>query len=269
MGVRPSEICSNIDIQVSRKRHGFFVNKILEAPRPWPAPQRPWSLAMTWDNLAFIHWPVSAEQLAPLIPPPLTLDLYDGTAWLGLVPFEMRDVHPRSLPALPWISHFMELNLRTYVTAGGKPGVWFFSLDAANPIAVWLARRFFHLPYYNARMSNHFRESAYHYFSQRTHRNASEANLMCSYRETGPEFTAEPGTLDDWLTARYCLYAADKSKQVWRGEIHHQPWPLQPAETEISVNTMFAPIGMKAPQTPFVVHFAKSLPVIAWDLEPV
>ncbi len=226
-------------------------------------------MAMRWDDLAFIHWPISPDQLRPLIPADLTLDLFDGSAWLGLVPFEMRAVHPRKLPSLPWISNFLELNLRTYVTGADKPGVWFFSLEAANPLAVQLARRFFHLPYFNARMSSHEKEAGHYYFSHRTHRNAPAANLMCTYWPTGPIQPAAPGSFEEWLTARYCLYATDPDQTVWRGEIHHIPWPLQAAEVEISINTMFAPIGMKAPQSPFIVHFAKTLEVVAWDLEPL
>jgi uncharacterized protein YqjF (DUF2071 family) len=136
-------------------------------------------------------------------------------------------------------------------------------------MAVQLARRFFHLPYFNARMSSHEKEEGHYYFSHRTHRNAPAANLMCTYWPTGPIQPVAPGSFEEWLTARYCLYAADPDQTVWRGEIHHIPWPLQAAEVEISINTMFAPIGMKAPQSPFIVHFAKTLEVVAWDLEPL
>ena len=110
-------------------------------------PSRPWVLAMQWHDLLFMHWPMAPAALRPLVPPPLELDTRDGTAWIGVVPFRMQGVHPHLMPNLPWISAFAELNVRTYVTIGGKPGVWFFSLDAANPLAVRAARLGFRLPY--------------------------------------------------------------------------------------------------------------------------
>src|SRR4051794_18976444 len=118
--------------------------------RPWPVPQSPWVMAMQWLDLLFMHWPVPAKALRSYIPRNLEIDTYDGTAWIGVVPFRMAGVRPRMTPALPWLSAFPELNVRTYVTIGGKPGVWFFSLDAGNPVAVEGARSLFHLNYYNA-----------------------------------------------------------------------------------------------------------------------
>src|SRR5579871_2268047 len=116
------------------------------AHRPWTLPPRPWAMAMRWHDLAFLHWPVPAQTIRPLIPPALDVDSYDGKAWIGVVPFRMTGVRPRFVPSLPGLSAFPEINVRTYVTTGGKPGVWFFSLDAAHRLAVWTARRTFHLP---------------------------------------------------------------------------------------------------------------------------
>jgi len=116
------------------------------AHRPWPLPERPWIMTQTWHDLLFAHWPVDKERLRAKLPPGIALDLFDGQAWLGVVPFRMSNVAPRGLPALPWVSAFPELNVRTYVTRDGKPGVYFFSLDAANPLAVQTARTLFHLP---------------------------------------------------------------------------------------------------------------------------
>ena len=122
------------------------------AHRPWPLPSRPWVLAMQWHDLLFMHWPVSPAVLRPAIPPMLELETFDGAAWLGVTPFRMKGTRPPLVPPLPWFSAFPELNVRTYVTAEGKPGVWFFSLDAGNPLAVRGARALFHLPYYGAVM---------------------------------------------------------------------------------------------------------------------
>jgi uncharacterized protein len=122
------------------------------AHRPWPAPHEPWLLAMAWHDLLFMHWPIRPAALLPYIPAGLALETFDGMAWIGVVPFRMSGVRPRLVPAVRWISGFAELNVRTYVVAEDKPGVWFFSLDAGNPVAVEMARDVFHLPYYNANM---------------------------------------------------------------------------------------------------------------------
>jgi uncharacterized protein YqjF (DUF2071 family) len=121
--------------------------------RPWPIPKRPWMGRQSWHDLAFLHWPIAAAALRPLVPPSLEVQEFEGTSYIGVVPFRMTDVAPRLLPSMPWLSAFPELNVRLYVERDGKPGVWFLSLDAANPVAVWAARRFFHLPYYLASMS--------------------------------------------------------------------------------------------------------------------
>lgn len=226
-------------------------------------------MAMCWHDLLFMHWPVPAAALRRHIPEALAIDTFDGTAWIGVVPFRMSGVRPRCVPALPRLSAFAELNVRTYVVAGGKPGVWFFSLDAAEPFAVWAARRVFHLPYYDARMSCAPDREAIRYSSIRTHRGAAPAMFQGRYRPSGAVYHARPGTLDHWLTARYCLYAADRSGLLWRGDIHHAPWPLQPAEAEMEVNTMVDQIGLSLPHVPPLLHFARRLDVVAWLLERV
>jgi uncharacterized protein YqjF (DUF2071 family) len=176
----------------------------------------------------------------------------------------MTGVRPRALPPLPWLSAFPELNVRTYVTTRGKPGVWFFSLDAANRLAVRIARRFFHLPYYDARMTSECADGRVHYTSHRTHQSAPPAAFQGQYRSIGPVSYASPGTLDCWLTERYCLYAVDRHGRVWRGDIHHARWPLQPAEAEVSVNTMTQQIGLTLPDTPPLLHFARRQDVVGW-----
>ena len=225
---------------------------------------------MTWHDLLFAHWPVPAAALRALIPAPLQVDEYDGTAWLGVVPFRMSKVTPRGVPALPWLSAFPELNVRTYVTAEGKPGVWFFSLDAANPVAVAVARAWYHLPYFRARVRcAALASGGVRYESMRTHRGAPAAQLRGEYRPVAPASPATRGTLDYFLTERYCLYAADAHGRVFRGEIHHRPWPLQSAEADFAINTMALAHGVTLPQRAPLLHFARTLDVLAWPLEPV
>ena len=226
-------------------------------------------MRMRWCDLAFLHWPVPAAEIQRHLPPGLELDLFEGQAWVGVVPFRMEDVAPRGVPALPWLSAFAELNLRTYVVAEGKPGVWFFSLDAANPVAVRVARAVVHLPYFDAKMRCEKREGWTHYASQRTHRGAAAAEFRAQYRVTAKICRAQRGTLEHWLTERYCLYAADERRRIFRGEIAHPPWPLQPGVVEIEANTLADALGFSLSGPPSLVHCAGRLEVVAWSLEAV
>jgi hypothetical protein len=235
-------------------------------------------MTQTWYNLLFAHWPVPPDVMRRAVPGALELDTFDGQAWIGVVPFGMSRVYPRWTFAVPWLSYFLELNVRTYVTRDGKPGVYFFSLDAANPIAVELARRWYRLPYFNARMTMQPGLGArgaggwIEYHSLRTHRNAPPAEFKSRYRPVGEVFLSRPGTLEYFLTERYCLYTTMPNGEVYRGEIHHPPWPLQVAEAEIDVNTMTSPClsphGARLPDVPPVLHFARQLETVEWAIRP-
>jgi uncharacterized protein len=244
--------------------------------RPWPPPNRPWVLAMQWHELLFMHWPVHPSVLRPYIPPALELETFEGTAWLAVTPFSMAGTRPRLVPPLPWVSDFPELNVRTYVTAEGKPGVaegkpgvWFFSLDAGNPMAVRGARYLFHLPYYDASMASERCDGVMRYTSMRTHRGAPHAEFVARYRPTGPVYRSAVGSIEYWLTERYCLYAANRRGEIWRGDIHHARWPLQPAEAEVERNTMADQLRLILPKGEPLLHFAKRLDVVGWTLEAV
>lgn len=231
--------------------------------RPWPRPRAPWLLAMQWHDLLFAHWPLRPEQLRPLIPPALTLETFDGQAWLAVVPFRMAGTRLRGTPAIPPVAAFPELNVRTYVTAGGRPGVWFFSLDAASLPAVEAARLAYHLPYVHAAMGCDREGDQVRYRSRRFPGCPRPAAFEARYGPAGATYRAAPGSLEHWLTERYCLYAANRRGQVWRGEIDHAPWPLQPAEAAIALNTMAAPLGLRLEGAP-LLHFARRIDVVAW-----
>lgn len=221
-------------------------------------------MAQSWHDLLFMHWRVPPEALWPLIPASLQLDTYEGQCWLGIVPFRMTGVRLRVMPALPGLSAFPELNVRTYVIAEGKPGVWFFSLDAGNPIAVAVARAWFHLPYFRARISLEERDGWIDYHIVRTPRRAAPAVLRVRYRPAGQVFFAKPETLEHWFTERYCLYAADSRGRIFRGDICHPPWPLQPTEAEISENSMASAVGIELPRETPLLHFARRQDVLVW-----
>jgi len=235
--------------------------------RPWPRPKRPWAMRMRWRDLLFAHWSVDPAVVAPLIPRGLELDLFEGSCYVGAVPFLMEGVTPRLVPPLPGLHAFPELNLRTYVNRDGKPGVWFFSLDAGQKLAVRVARRLFHLPYFDAKFEIEMTGEEVRYSATRTHRGAAEAKFTATYRPLGPMYHARSGTLEDWLTARYCLYAADPALRIYRGEIDHDLWPLQRAEADMEVNTLGTWLGIELKPNPDLLHFAKSLDVKAWMVE--
>lgn len=234
--------------------------------RPYPAPTAKPVMYQRWHDLLFMHWTVSLELLRPHIPLSLEIDTFEGQAWLAVVPFRMSHIHPRGLFPVPWLSAFPELNVRTYVIRDGKPGVWFFSLEAANPIAVSIARNWFKLPYFNARMNCVESSTGISYSSHRTHRNAPSCDFVGKYKPITDVAIPKPGTLEYFLTARYCLYTADKSGRVYRGEIDHEPWRLQVAEAGVETNTMAEPIGVKLVGEP-LLHFSKRIDVKVWGLE--
>jgi uncharacterized protein YqjF (DUF2071 family) len=235
--------------------------------RPWPLPKRPWLMGQTWYDLLFAHWSVAPELLQPLVPAPLELDVRDGRAWLGVTPFRVGGLRSRGTPPLPWLSHFPELNVRTYVHFGGRSGIWFFSLDAARVAAVVAARRSYRLPYFHAQMTIAREGTTISYQSRRIDSSGMPAGLRARYAPSGQRLAIEDGSLERWLTERYCLYVVDERGRALRGEIHHSPWPLQPAEATFEANTMAAPLAVDLASPP-LLHFSARQDVLIWGLEP-
>jgi hypothetical protein len=221
-----------------------------------------------WLDLLFIHWPVPASEIARHLPPGLEVDTYDGQAWIAVVPFRMRDVRPRWLPSIPGISHFPELNVRTYVVRDGKPGVWFFSLDADNAFAVRTARTFYSLPYFRAQMRCSRRDAWIDYSSRRNDSRAEPACFEGRYRRLEAMESVQPGSLEHFLTERYCLYTADPEGRTLRAEIHHRPWPLHRAEAELDRCTYLEASGFESPQIEPLLHYSPRIEVAVWRLAP-
>jgi uncharacterized protein len=237
------------------------------AHRPWPLPARPWLMGQTWYQLLFAHWALPREVVRPLVAEPLRLDERDGHAWLGITPFVVGGLRPHGAPPLPWLSRFPELNVRTYVDYGGRPGIYFFSLDAARLAAVVAARRSYRLPYFHAEMSAVREGSSVRYESLRKGSAGPRVEFRGRYGPTGPRLPTVDGTLERWLTERYCLYVVDERGRVLRGQIHHPPWPLHPARATIEVNTMAAPLGLELDSDP-LLHYSPRQDVVIWALEP-
>jgi uncharacterized protein YqjF (DUF2071 family) len=219
-------------------------------------------MKQTWHDLLFAHWPIPPDTLRPLVPSQLALDTFGGHCWIGLVPFWMSGIRARGFPPLPGLSRFPELNLRTYVTHSGKPGVYFFSLDAANSAAVWGARTFYRLPYFHATMESTELNGRIVYSCVRR---AGLAEFRATYGPIGPVRIRARGTLEDFLTARFCLYTTHKNK-VYRCEIHHPPWPLQDADAEFERNSLATAANIILPSSPPVLHFSERLEVLIWPL---
>jgi uncharacterized protein len=233
--------------------------------RPWPLPDRSWLMGQTWRHLLFAHWPVEPAVLEPLVPRPLQLDRYDGGAWLGITPFVLTGLRGHGMPPFPWLSHFPEVNVRTYVDYRGKCGIYFFSLDAGRRAAVGAARRGYRLPYFHADMSAEARGEEVRYRSERIDAGGPPAELRLSYRPAGPWLPVRDGSLERWLAERYCVYVVDDGERVLRGDIHHSPWPLQPAEAEIESNTMGRPLGLELDAPP-LLHYSERQDTLIWSL---
>jgi uncharacterized protein YqjF (DUF2071 family) len=237
--------------------------------RSWPIPDRPWVMSQRWDDLLFMHWPLAPDALRTLVPAELELDVHDAAVWVTITPFYLGSLRPRGIPLLPFVSEFAELNVRTYVRVDDKPGVYFFSLDAGSTLAVIGARTTFHLPYFRAAMTvRRDADGSIQYESRRVQA-GEPARFSATYSPTGAAARSAPGSLDHWLTERYCLYTLDAERTVYRVEINHAPWSLQPARVEIRHNTVASAAGIALPDEPPRVAFSKRLDVLVWDKERV
>ncbi|HEX5762032.1 MAG TPA: DUF2071 domain-containing protein [Solirubrobacterales bacterium] len=248
----------------SAVRQGTSTSKV--AHRPWPLPERFWVMGQSWIDLLFAHWRVDAERLRRVIPTGLELEEIDGSAWIGITPFEVRALRARfTLPA-PVVSAFPELNVRTYVTVDGKPGLYFLSLDADSRFAVAAARRTYRFPYFHARMSVRREGETIEYGSERVPGAGPAAAFRGSYGPLGEAFEPVPGSLERKLIERYCAYTLDEKSRVLRAEIHHRPWRVHEAEAEISDNTMTVPFGIELEGEP-LLHMARPQDVAIWPHE--
>jgi len=245
-----------------------------------------------WGKLLFMHWAIDPELLRPLVPSQLSIDTFDGSAWIGEIPFTMWGIRASFLPPIPGASSFHELNVRTYVHLNGVPGVWFFSLDATNRLAVWGARTFYHLPYFNAEMNLTQKGKTIDYLSRRTDgltygeffaaeasaitgaadserfRDHPRAELEASWNIGEPLPHSTPGSIEFFLTERYCLYSLHR-RRLYRSRIFHEPWPLHQAILNSRESTMIQSLGIAEPQEGPLLHYAEEIAVDIWPLKRV
>ncbi len=210
-----------------------------------------WLMAQTWQHVLFAHWPVQPALIRPMLPDGVEPDTFEHQAWLSVVAFDISDVHLRGWPALPGISRFPEINLRTYVRCAGQPGVWFISLDCPNRLAIALARPWYLLPYRYSPLSL-------------AGGVCTSPVLSARYEPVGDPFYAEPGSLDHWLTERYCYFTRDSRERLYRCDIHHEQWPLQPAMASIFQNLLVPDRSAPAQQ-----HYVERVDAVVWPLAPV
>jgi hypothetical protein len=248
--------------------------------RPWLPPDAQWLLSQSWDDLLFAHFAMDPRTVRRLVPDSLTLDLYDGAAWLTISPCRTSHLRPSGVPPLPGFSFFSQLTLRTYVTMQGKPGLFYLSVDVANLSAVWFARMFFRMQYWHAAIQisgatmqarNPGDDRRIHFRSSRLHGPAAvdgPAKFDVIYSPEGDPRRVERDSLDEFLTERYCAYSWSRRK-YYRTELHHQPWLLQRTGVEIRANSIADPFGLTLPPRPDVCHFSRSLKMLVWAPEAI
>jgi uncharacterized protein len=242
--------------------------------KPRPLPSGRWMMTQRWNDLLFAHWPVAAPRIAALLPEGLQVDTFQGAAWLGVVPFWLDRIKIRGVPPIPGVRNFPDLNLRTYVRDEhtGAPGVYFFSLDASNLLAVAVARMCFHLPYHWAEMRLEQKSEREFSFYSRRRFSSDPVVFKVRYRGLGPTrklAESRSGTLEHFLMERYCLFTTNRAGQAIRASIHHVPWPLEEAEAEIERNDLATAIGIELPDQEPVLHYSRRQAIYIWPAELV
>lgn len=230
-------------------------------PEGWPL------MYQSWGNLLFMHWRLPADLIRPHIPEPVQIDTFDSSAWIAITPFELWNVRPIFVPPIPFFSDFCEINVRTYVYYENVPGVWFFSLDANSVLAVLGARLFYSLPYHNAEMSLRRTGKSINFSSNRSNQEHGGFDAAW-FIENGEAKTSEPGSLEFFLTERYCLYTLYEH-DLYRCRIHHQPWELGPARPENLSTDLFSADGLPTPEGDPILHAARPVDVEVWPLAKI
>jgi len=235
---------------------------LVQNHRPYPLPDMNWVMTQEWHHTLFVHWPVPAASLREHVPKELEIDTFDGSAWIGIVPFQVKNTRGKFTPAIPFFSSYLEVNVRTYVKYGPRTGVYFFSLDANHLLAVLGAKAIFGLNYKQANISfqekNHFEMS-----SRRVQAAGGNAKMELRYVPDTQVFFAKPGTLEHWITERYCLWTRRGSKLI-RGDIHHTKWELQRAQAEISQDMLIPFVQQEFLTQQPLLHYSKYKKAFFW-----
>lgn len=231
--------------------------------RPWPLPESRWKYYQEWNKSLFMHWTVDPAIIEPLIPADITLDLFEGKAWVSVVAFTMQKIRPRHLPFFKPISDFHEINVRTYVTKNNKPGVYFINIEAQKAVSVFLSRNISGLPYEKAVMHRKEQPALCIYTSSNL---PKKFHLHAEYEITKKDITKTP--LDLFLTERYCLYVPVQN-QFYRYNIHHVAWPLQAVTIhKLTLQYQIGHFWVNSNTPPLLSHYSEGVKVVAWSREP-
>jgi uncharacterized protein len=232
--------------------------------RPWALPTRGWMMGQSLEDVLLAHWRVPAESVRAHLPAELKIELHEGSAWISIVAFRAAGLRLRGMLPLPGVSSFLELNVRTYVSAAdGKPGIFFFSLDVSNRLAAEAARRVYKLPVFHARMSTESRDD---WIDVECARLDERGRVFSGRYRAEDEVAAAPaGSLEAFLVDRYCLYATNERGVLQRAEIHHEPWALHAATAELDLTTI-SPVPLEGPP---LCHFSRRQDIVLWPLAPV
>lgn len=233
----------------------------------WSLPSKYWIMQQNWRNLLFLHWPIPPEKLRPHIPSSLQIDTFNGSAWLGVILFVLEGIYPRGISFFSLTPKFPEINVRTYVKYDGKPGIYFLSIDVANWASLKIAKRWYRLPYHSAQISIRKEGKTFHCHSIRKGNANTPILFEGKYVPVSEVFFPKEGTLEHWLTERYCLYSSNNGVNIYCGEIHHQPWPLQKAKIEIVRNTLFTPFHFDLSEVKPIAHYSTGVDSLMWNIK--
>ncbi|MFC4619557.1 YqjF family protein [Camelliibacillus cellulosilyticus] len=237
--------------------------------RPFPLPSKRYIMRQTWRNLLFLHWPIPFEKLRPHIPSSLQIDTFNGTAWIGIILFVLEGIYPRGISFISLTPKFPEINVRTYVKRDGKPGIYFMSIDVENWASLKIAKRWYRLPYHSAQISFRKEGRIFHCHSIRKGIGNNSISFEGKYAPVSEVYLSKKGTLDHWLTERYCLFSSKNKVGIYCGEIHHQPWPLQKAEIEVVKNTLFTPFHFDLSEVRPIAYFSTGVDSLMWNIRKV
>ncbi|WP_257131809.1 YqjF family protein [Bacillus sp. AFS017336] len=243
--------------------------KNIVPPKPGISQQGGWIMSQSWENVLFMHWPISAKLLQTHIPKELTIDTYDGTAWLGIVLFSTNGVYLRGMPSISLLPICPEINVRTYVKYNGKPGVYFLSLDVSNWVLYTIAKHWFHLSYFPANISSQKIKNIFHFESKRIKSKKEIIQFDCKFETNSNDYLAKEDTLEHWLTEKYCFFSNDQKGNIYRCDIDHTQWTLQNVDLTISINTMCTPLNFRLPNTSPITHFSPGVETILWNIKKI
>jgi len=224
-------------------------------------------MTQTWEHLLFVHWAVSPSLLRGLIPNELEVDTFNGMAWLGIIPFLMSGVRLRRMPIVPFTSTFPEINVRTYVKAKQKAGVYFLSLDASNPLITAIAKQWYRLPYSHANMRFSRQGQTIDFESRRIDKNSPSVQFSGKYEASGQLIAAAAGTIENWLTERYTLFCqCSRSNRLYYADVYHEPWVLQKASVHMRENTMTNSLSIPLAINPDYAFYARGVQSYIWPI---